>query len=88
VSETLAPKYRYGTLWGVLALFLLGGVVSSAFVVYGLTDLFTTGRVLLDLPIILISAFVCSIMLLLIIGILYRVDRVRGVPHRRIELFD
>jgi len=88
VSDPTPPKYRYGTLWGVLALFLLGGIVSSAFVVYGLTDLFTTGRYFLDVPIILGGAFVCSVMLLLIIGILYRVDRVRGVPHRRIELFD
>ena len=88
MSEPTSPQYRYGTLWGVLALFLFGGVISSAFVVYGLTDLFTTGRVLLDVPIVLASAFVCSVMLLLIIGILYRVDRVRGVPHRRIELFD
>jgi hypothetical protein len=88
VSDPTTPQYRYGTLWGVLTLFLLGGVVSSAFVVYGLTDLFTTGRLLIDVPIILVGAFVCSVFLLLIIGILYRVDRVRGVPHRRIELFD
>jgi hypothetical protein len=88
VSEVPAAKYRYGTLWGVLALFLLGGVVSAAFVVYGLTDLFTTGHALWDIPIILVGGFVSSVMLLLIIGILYRVDRVRGVPHRRIELFD
>jgi hypothetical protein len=88
VSEPAAPKYRYGTLWGVLTLLLLGGIVSSAFVVYGLTDLFTTGRVLLDVTIVVVGGFLCSVMLLLIIGILYRVDRVRGVPHRRIELFD
>jgi hypothetical protein len=88
VSEPKVPQYRYGTLWGVLTLLLLGGIVSSAFVVYGLTDLFTTGRVLLDVTIVVVGGFLCSVMLLLIIGILYRVDRVRGVPHRRIELFD
>ena len=88
MSEPKVPQYRYGTLWGVLTLLLLGGIVSSAFVVYGLTDLFTTGRVLLDVTIVVVGGFLCSVMLLLIIGILYRVDRVRGVPHRRIELFD
>jgi len=88
VSESAPAQYRYGTLWGVLTVLLLGGVVSAAFVVYGLTDLFTTGRLLWDVPIIGIGGFVSSVMLLLIIGILYRVDRVRGVPHRRIELFD
>jgi hypothetical protein len=88
VSEPAKPPYRYGTLWGVLALFTLGGVVGAAFVVYGLTDLFTTGRYLWDVPIMVVGGFVASVMLLLITGILYRVDRLRGVPHRRIELFD
>ncbi len=88
MSEAAPTKYRYGALWGVLTLFLLGGIVSSAFVVYGLTDLFATGRALWDVPIVLGAGFVASVMLLMIIGILYRVDRVRGVPHRRIELFD
>ena len=40
------------------------------------------------MPILLAGAFVASLMLLLVTGILYRVDRLRGVPHRRIELFD
>ena len=88
MSEPTVPQYRYGTLWGVLALLLLAGTVSAAFFVYGLTDLFATGRALWDVPILAAGAFVASIMLLLIIGILYRVDRLRGVPHRRVELFD
>jgi hypothetical protein len=88
VSEPVPPRYRYGTLWGVLALLLLAGTVSAAFFVYGLTDLFTNGRALMDIPILLGGGFVASLMLLLIIGILYRVDRLRGVPQRRVELFD
>jgi hypothetical protein len=84
----MTPQYRYGTLWGVLALLLLGGTVSAAFFVYGLTDLFATGRALWDIPIAIAGAFLASVMLLLLIGVLYRVDRLRGVPHRRVELFD
>jgi hypothetical protein len=87
-SEESKPQYRYGTLWGILALLLLVGIVASAFFVYGLTDLFATGRALWDVPILLVGGFVATVMLLLVIGILYRVDRVRGVPHRRVELFD
>lgn len=88
MTEGEGPHYRYGTLWGVLALFLLLGTVASAFFVYGLADLLSTGRVLWDVPILIAGAFVATIMLLLLTGVLYRVDRLRGVPHRRIELFD
>jgi hypothetical protein len=88
VTDEPVPKYRYGTLWGVLAIFLLIGTVAAAFFVYGLSDLLTTGNAVWDVPILLAGAFVASIMLLLLVGILYRVDRLRGVPHRRMELFD
>ena len=88
MSEPPHPQYRYGTLWGVLALLLLGGTVSAAFFVWGLTDLFTNGRPVWDIPALVAGGFFASLMLLLIIGILYRVDRLRGVPHRRVELFD
>jgi hypothetical protein len=81
-------RYRTGALWGVLALLLLFGVIAAATFVYGLTDLFATGRVWLDVPTMVVGGFVASVLLLLIIGILYRVDRLRGVPHRTVELFD
>jgi hypothetical protein len=86
VSE--APKYRTGALWGVLTVLLLVGTVASAFFVYGLTDLYMTGRYLVDVPILFIGGVVACLALLLIMGILYRVDRLRGVPVRRMELFD
>lgn len=82
------PQYRTGALWGVLTLLLLIGTLASAFFVYGLTDLFSTGRYVFDVPILMTGAFVAGVALLLIIGVLYRVDRLRGTPHRRIELFD
>ena len=82
------PHYRTGALWGVLTVLLLMGTVASAFFVWGLTDLYGNGRYLLDLPVLAISAFLAAVALLLILGILYRVDRLRGTPHRRIELFD
>ena len=86
MSET--PQYRTGALWGVLTLLLLVGTVSSAFFVYGLTDLYATGHYLVDVPVLLGGAFVACIALLLIMGILYKVDRLRGVPVRRMEIFD
>lgn len=82
------PQYRTGALWGVLTVLLLIGTLASAFFVYGLTDLFATGRYVFDVPILMLGAFVAGVALLLIIGVLYRVDRLRGTPHRRIELFD
>jgi hypothetical protein len=82
------PNYKTGALWGVLTVLLLIGTVASAFVVWGLTDLYTNGRYLLDLVDLLVSGFLTTVAFLLIVGILYRVDRLRGVPHRRIELFD
>jgi hypothetical protein len=82
------PHYRTGALWGVLTVLLFVGTLASAFFVYGLTDLFATGRYLFDVPILMVGAFTAGVALLLIVGVLYRVDRLRGVPHRRVELFD
>jgi putative exporter of polyketide antibiotics len=82
------PKYRTGWLWGVLALLLLIGTVAAAFVVYGLTDLFATGNWAVDVPAFVGGGAVASIAMLLLTGILYRVDRLRGVPHREVALFE
>ncbi len=81
-------RYRTGALWGVLGAFLMVGTVAAAFFVYGVTDLLSTGRVLPDVPIAIAGAAVATLFMLLITGILYRVDRLRGVPHRTVKLFD
>jgi hypothetical protein len=88
VRDETTPRYRTGALWGILALFLLLGTVSAAFFVYGITDLLSTGRLLRDGLIAAGAAVVASFFMLLITGILYRVDRLRGVPHRTVRLFD
>ena len=81
-------RYRTGVLWVLLAVLLVFGTVAAATFVYGLTDLYATRRLWPDLVVIAGGGFGATFFLLLITGILYRVDRVRGVPHRRIELFD
>lgn len=82
------PPYRTGWLWGVLAILLMIGTIAAAFVVYGLTDLLANGNWLLDVPVLVAGAVVASITMLLLTGILYRVDRLRGVPHREVALFE
>jgi formate/nitrite transporter FocA (FNT family) len=88
VTESATPHYQTGALWGVLTLFLLVGTVAAAFVVYGFTDLLKTGRWFPDLLELAAGGMVASLAMLLVTGILYRVDRLRGVPHRRVELFE
>ena len=83
-----APPYRTGWLWGVLALLLMIGTVASAFVVYGLTDLVGTGRWFPDAVEALLGAVVAGFALLLLTGMLYRVDRLRGTPHRTVRMFE
>jgi putative exporter of polyketide antibiotics len=88
MSEPSKSGYRTGWLWGVLTILLLIGTVAAAFVVYGLTDLFATGNWALDVPAFVGGGVVASIAMLLLTGILYRVDRLRGVPHREVRLFE
>ncbi|HYK93458.1 MAG TPA: hypothetical protein VEY07_05390 [Thermoplasmata archaeon] len=83
-----APAYRTGPLWAVLTLLLLGGTVSSAFFIWGLTDLYGSGRWLLDVPVLIGSGFLATFLFLLLTGVLYRVDRLRGVPHREVRIFE
>ncbi len=82
------PRYRTGPLWAVLTLLLLGGTVSAAFFVWGLTDLFSSNRWYLDVPVLVLAGFLATFFLLLLTGVLYRVDRLRGVPHREVSLFE
>ncbi len=83
-----APAYRTGPLWALLTLLLLGGTVSAAFFVWGLTDLFASSRWFLDVPVLVIAGFLATFFLLLLTGVLYRVDRLRGVSHREVRLFE
>jgi len=82
------PTYRTGWLWAVLTLLLITGTVGSAFVVYGLTDLAGTGRWFPDALEAAAGFVVAALSLLFLAGMLYRVDRLRGVPHRRVGLFE
>jgi hypothetical protein len=88
MSEAAPRTYRTGWLWAVLTLLLLLGTVSAAFVVYGFTDLLDTGRFFPDLLIMGVAGAAAVFFMLLLTGMLYRVDRLRGVSHRRIEIFE
>ncbi len=88
MTETETPQYRTGWLWGILALLLAIGTAAAAFVVYGVTELLSTGDWLVDVPAFVGGAFVASVAMLLLTGILYRVDRLRGTPHREVRLFE
>ena len=89
MSEPAAtPPYRTGWLWIVLGVLLMIGTVGAAFVVYGVTDLLQNSNWLLDVPVAVGGGVVASIAMLLLTGILYRVDRLRGVYHREVRLFE
>jgi hypothetical protein len=83
-----APRYKTGALWGILMLFMLGGAASAAYVVWGLSEWVRTGRYWLDVPVAAGAALVTALCFLFVTGILYRVDRLRGVPHREVALFE
>ncbi|MGA7861129.1 MAG: hypothetical protein WCB19_04665 [Thermoplasmata archaeon] len=82
------PKFKTGWLWAILLLFMAGGTVSATYVVWGLSDLFLTGRYLVDVPVTIVATVVTILCVLFVSGILYRVDRLRGVPHREVALFE
>jgi hypothetical protein len=88
MGEEIPPSYRTWTLWLVLAFFLLVGTVAGAFVVYGVSGVIATGAILPGLPIALVAGTVAVLALLFLAGLLYRVDRLRGVPHREVRLFE
>lgn len=89
MSKTAAPTpYRTGVLWAVLLLFMLGGAVSVTYVVWGLSELVTAHRYLVDVPVTAVAVVATALCFLFVTGILYRVDRLRGVPHREVALFE
>ena len=87
MTET-APKpvWKTGWLWGILAGLLLVGTIGAATFVYGLTGLVAgDGYSVITL---VLGAFVAVLAFLFLAGILYRVDKYRGTPQRRVELFE
>jgi hypothetical protein len=87
MTDAPAPSYRTGWLWAVLVFLLVVGTVASAFVVYGLQGVLG-GALLPYLPIAIVGAFIAILAILLIAGFFYRIDRLRGVPHREVRLFE
>ena len=81
-----APKWRTTVIWGVLAVLLVFGSVGAATFVYGLTWVFAGAWV--GLAVAAVGAFVAFLAFLFMAGILYRIDRYRGVNGRRVELFE
>jgi membrane associated rhomboid family serine protease len=88
VTDAPTPTYRTGTLWAVLSVFLLIGTAASAFLVFGVTQSLAGGPLLVDAPIAVAGGAIAGFAVLVLVGLLYRVDRLRGVPHRRIDLFE
>jgi hypothetical protein len=87
LSETpVKPVWKTGWLWGLLALLLLVGTLGAATFVYGLLGL-VAGDLLASIT-LGIGAFVAVLAFLFMAGILYRVDKYRGTPQRRVELFE
>lgn len=80
------PVWRTGTLWGVLGVLLVLGAVACATFVYGIVGWWAGSP--LDAGVAGGGAVGAFLAVLFMLGILYRVDRYRGVPHRRVELFE
>ncbi|MGA8542408.1 MAG: hypothetical protein WB947_02530 [Thermoplasmata archaeon] len=87
MSETVErPVWKTGWLWVVLGVLLGIGTLGAAAFVYGLTGLLAGD--LFDLIPLGIGVVVAIVAFLLMAGVLYRVDRYRGTPQRRVELFE
>jgi hypothetical protein len=86
LTEPEKPKWKTGTLWGILSIFLVLGSVGLATIVYGITGVLA-GQFwdLLALP---IGGAIAVLSFLFMAGILYRVDRYRGIEERRVALFE
>ncbi len=80
------PHWKTGVLWGILAVFLVVGTVGSALVVFGVMNLFAGQWV--GLLAAGIGTVIAILAFLFLAGILYRVDRYRGVNERRVRLFE
>ncbi|MCI4365924.1 MAG: hypothetical protein L3K10_07715 [Thermoplasmata archaeon] len=86
MTKVERPNWPTGVLWGILAVLLVFGSSGTATVVYGVAGALS-GQLwyLVAVP---VGAGVAALSFLFIAGILYRVDRYRGVNDRRVELFE
>jgi hypothetical protein len=80
------PHWKTGALWGVLSVFLVFGSVGMATVVYGLFGVLAGAW--WDVIVLVVGGVVAVLSFLFMAGILYRVDRYRGVEGRRVALFE
>ncbi|MCL4309115.1 MAG: hypothetical protein M1606_03375 [Candidatus Thermoplasmatota archaeon] len=83
------PTWSTGVLWGLLAAFLLPGTAAVGILAYAVAvwialdhDYFFGAIVAISTGVV---AFLCF---LFMAGILYRVDRYRGVDHKVVKLFE
>ncbi|HTW39670.1 MAG TPA: hypothetical protein VMF04_02275 [Thermoplasmata archaeon] len=87
MSEPIeTPVWKTGWLWGILSVLLLVGTVGAATFVYGITGL-AVGDGYAVITTVL-GGFVAVLAFLFMAGVLYRVDKYRGTPQRRVELFE
>jgi hypothetical protein len=86
LTSAVRPTWPTGVLWGILAVLLVFGASGSATVVFGLSGLLAGEW--WDLVAVPVGAVVAVLSFLFMAGILYRVDRYRGVNERRVELFE
>jgi Na+/proline symporter len=86
VTEDDEASHRINTLWVLLAVLLVLGASGSATVVFGVTGAFAGDP--WDLIALPVGVVVAVLSFLFMAGLLYRVDRYRGVNARRIELFE
>lgn len=82
------PTWKTGVLWSLLALFLVLGTVSAAFVVYAVTVWIAAGDLALGIPVAIVAGFLAFLAFLFMAGILYRVDRYRGANGRTVKFFE
>ncbi len=82
------PRWTTGVLWGILAVLLVLGTVGAGTVVYGFLGLVGHAPNAFDAIALAVGAIVAVLAFLFMAGILYRVDRYRGVPHREVKLFE
>ncbi len=85
-SPTETPQWKTGTLWAILAVFLVLGAVGAATVVYGVLTLVVGD--LWGLLALAVGVVVAVLSFLFMAGILYRVDRYRGKTQRVVRLFE
>lgn len=88
MASPAAGPYRYGWLWAVLTILVVLGTVASATVVYGVTTYWVYGAWLIGSVVVVVGLVGALLSFLLLAGMLYRIDRLRGVPHRTVTLFE